>query len=236
MWDFDTEVGEIIPRTPSIRSFRFPVRANNVRFRAGQYQYVTIRVGDGTDVHHFSISSSPTEKGYLETTKRLTDHPFSQALAHIRPGDWVHLRGPDGEFTLPARPRKIGFLTGGIGITAQRSILRYIVDKGLPFDAQMLYGNATWEDICFRDELDGMARNHSNVRVTHVLTSPPPGWTGPTGLINAGMIKQLIPDYAERMFFVCGPPKMVQSLMSQLQSIGVSPRDIKHDDFRGYDD
>ena len=132
MWDFDTEVSEVIPRTPTIRSFRFRTGATDISFIAGQFEYVVIKVGEGTEEHHFSISSSPTEPGYLEHTKRITQSAFSQSLARIKPGDWVHLRGPEGQFTLPESPRKLGFLSGGIGITGMRSMLRYIADRGLP--------------------------------------------------------------------------------------------------------
>ncbi len=234
MWDFDTEVSEIIPRTPTIRSFRFLAGAADVSFIAGQYEYVVIRVGEGTEEHHFSISSSPTERGYLEHTKRITQSAFSQALAQIKPGDWAHLRGPEGQFTLPESPRKLGFLSGGIGITGMRSMLRYIADRDLPFDVKLLFGNSTYEEICFREELDAMSQKLPNIEVTHVLSSPPPGWTGPMGRINSDLVQQYIPDYRERLFYMAGPPGMVESLFNQLRALGLPESQIKRDVFTGY--
>ena len=101
MWEFETVLSEVILRTPSIKSFRFPIIAKGVRYRSGQFFFVTIKINASEAIHHFSFSSSPTEKGYLEFTKRITSSDFSQALATIRPGAWARLRGPEGSFIFP---------------------------------------------------------------------------------------------------------------------------------------
>ncbi len=235
MWEFETEFGEIIQRTPTIKSFRFPIRAKGVRFRPGQFFFVTIELGSGEGVHHFSFSGSPTQKGYLEFTKRITQSPYSQALAEMKPGTWAKLSGPSGDFTLPLKPRKVGFLTGGIGITPQRSMLRYIADRGLPFDVNLLYGNQNREEICFREELEALAKELPNFRLHHVLSAPPLGWAGPTGHIDSRLVQELMPDYRERLFYVSGPPRMVVSLEDQLFALGLTPRQVKRDSFTGYD-
>ncbi|MBI4300210.1 MAG: FAD-dependent oxidoreductase [Chloroflexi bacterium] len=235
MWEFETEVSKIIQRTPSIRSFRFPIRATDVSYEAGQFFFVTIKVDGDDDIHHFSLSSSPTERGYLEFTKRITQSAYSQALARMKPGDWARLRGPFGGFTLPPEPGKVGFLTGGIGITPLRAMLRYIADKGLSFDVTMLYGNHSWEEICFRDELERLHRELPHFRLEHALAEPPPDWKGARGLINGEIIRQFIPDYHERLFYISGPPRMVLSLGDQARNIGVPDDQIKRDSFTGYD-
>ncbi|MBI2305214.1 MAG: oxidoreductase [Chloroflexi bacterium] len=235
MWEFESQVEGIIQRTPTIKSFRFPIRAKNVRYRAGQFFWVTIKLNGEEGIHHFSFSSSPTEKGYLEFTKRITQSAYSQALAGMEAGAWARLEGPSGEFTLPRKPMKIAFLTGGIGITPQRSMLRYVADKNLPFDVVLLYGNSTGEEICFRQELEALAREVPSFRVEHILTSPPPGWTGHTGFINADLVQKLIPDYRERLFYLSGPPRMVLALQNQLSSLEIPDSQVRRDSFTGYD-
>lgn len=237
MWEFDSEVFEIIQRTPSIRSFRFPVRAKNIRYWAGQFFFLTINVKGEDAVHHFSFSSSPTDKGYIEFTKRITASDFSQTLAALKPGTWAHLQGPDGSFTLPRNPRPLAFLSGGIGITPLRSMIRYIVAKGLPYDVVLLYGNNTYDDIAFRDELTELAASHPRIRVEHILSGPnfPPGWPGRRGFINRDMVGELVPDHGQRLFYISGPPKMVISLEEQLSALGVPANQIRRDSFTGYD-
>lgn len=237
MWEFDTALGEVIPRTPSVRSFRFPVRAKNVRFLPGQFFFITIKViGQDAD-HHFSFSNSHTEKGYIEFTKRITNSDFSQTLAVMSPGTWARLRGALGDFTLPRKQRKLSFLSGGIGITPLRSMLRYIVDKHLDYDVVLLYGSSSVEEIVFREELDSFAGEHHGIRVEHTLSgaNASPGWSGRTGVINSQMVREVMPDFMERLHYVSGPPRMVLSLEEQLIALGVPRGQIRIDSFTGYD-
>lgn len=237
MWEFESEVSAIIQRTPSIRSFRFPIKARGVRYRPGQFFFLTIRIGGEEAIHHFSFSSSPTEKGYIEFTKRITGSDFSQALANMKPGDWARLQGPEGSFTLPRNQSKLAFLSGGIGITPLRSMLRYVTDKSLPYDIVLLYGNPSLQEVAFRKELEVIAAARHDIRVEHVLSGPdyPADWKGKRGYINKDLILELMPDYPERLFYLSGPPKMVMALQQQLSVLNLPENQVKHDSFTGYD-
>ena len=241
MWQVDTGVLEVVARTPDIKSFRFDVSdRNDVAYEAGQYCFVSINV-DGREVEqHFSLSSAPTETaraGYLEFTKRITASAYSQALERLRKGDPARLRGAAGNFVLPQDERKLAFLTGGIGITPLRSMVRYIVDRDLPYDVVLLYANRTREGIAFRDELDEIARARDDIRLEHVLSAPdvPPDWTGKRGHITAEMVAELIPDHSGRVFYISGPLRLVTALEEQLSAIGVPRQQVKRDYFPGYD-
>lgn len=237
MWEFDSEFSEIIPRTPSVKSFRFPIRTDSAPYKPGQFFFLTIKINGQEAIHHFSFSSSPADKGYIEFTKRITPHDFSQALDRMPVGGWAHLQGPEGDFVLPAEGTKVALLTGGIGITPARSMLRYIVQRKLNYDVVLLYGNGTFEEIVFRDELDELAASHRSVRVEHVLSGPniPPGWKGKAGLISKGLILEMVPDYTERRFYMSGPPKMVMALVEQLSALRISQGRMMRDSFTGYD-
>lgn len=76
------------------------------------------------EIKPLSFSSSPTED-YLEFTKRLTGHEFSNAFAAMEAGDRATIRGPYGKLTLQENPRRICMLSGGIGLTPLRSMIRY---------------------------------------------------------------------------------------------------------------
>jgi ferredoxin-NADP reductase len=241
MWQFDTSLLEVIRRTPDIKTFRFDVRGRkDVTYKAGQYFYVTIKIGEQEGEHHFTISSSPTETekaGYLEFTKRITASDYSQTLDRMKPGDWARLQGPEGEFTLPPERADLAFLSGGIGITPLRSMLRYIADRGLEHNVVLIYGNNNWENVAFRDELEQIASAHSGIRVEYVLSGPdfPPSWMGRKGHITKDLVAEVVPDYKERIFYLSGPLKMVLSLEEQLAAIKIPKKQIKHDYFPGYD-
>ncbi len=237
MWQFETEVFDVIQRTPNIKSFCFPTSDKGIRYQPGQFFFLTIKIHGEEAIHHFSFSSSPTDKDYIEFTKRITSSDFSQALDVIQPGTWVRLRGPEGNFTLPRKQRRLAFLSGGIGITPLRSMFRYITAKKLLYDVVLLYGNNSLEDTAFRQELDDLAASHLSLRVEYVLSGSdvPPGWKGKRGFINKDLIAELIPDYKERLFYISGPPRMVIALEEQLDNLSISPEQIKRDSFTGYD-
>lgn len=237
-WHFETELSQVIPRTSSIRSFRFPIGAKGVRYRAGQFFFITILVDGQEADHHFSFSSSPTEKGYLEFSKRVTGSAFSQTLAKIEPGAWARIRGPLGGFVLPAKPQKLAFLSGGIGITPLRSMMRYAGDRGIPHDIVLLYGNPSLEETAFREELEAtQGLPGPAIRIEYVLSGPgiPADWRGRTGFINSQIVTEVMPDYRERLFYVSGPPRMVLALKEQLEALEIPPGRIRLDSFTGYD-
>ncbi len=237
MWQFDTEFSEVIQRTLEVKSFRFPISSTRADFAPGQFFFVKIKVKGQDALHHFTLSSPPTDVEYLEFTKRITSSDFSQTLNSTKPGDWAHVSGPAGNFTLPAEPQPLAFVSGGIGITPLRSMLRYITAKKLPYDVVLLYGNNSYDEIVFRDELKKMENGNHSLRVEFVLSGPvvPPDWKGQTGIINQDMVRKVIPDFKQRLFYVSGPPKMVVALSEAVVGLGVAEDRVKRDSFTGYD-
>jgi ferredoxin-NADP reductase len=49
------------------------------------------------------------------------------------------------------------------------------------------------------------------------------------------MVREVIPDYKERRFYISGPPRMVISLEAQIQGLGILPNQVRRDSFTGYD-
>ncbi len=237
MIEFETEVSDIIQRTHDVKSFRFRTK-EDVDFKPGQFFFVTIKIEGMERTKHFSFSNSPTEKGYVEFTKRITESPFSKTLDKLKADDWTKLRMPYGSFTFEGEYEKIAFLSGGIGITPIRSICKFVTDKRLPTDIVLLYGNNKEEDIIFRQDLDEMQSVNKNIRVVYTLSSPDidkQAWRGRTGYIDDKMIKEEISDFNERTFYICGPPRMVESLINILKDKLSVPEDkIKIENFAGY--
>ena len=232
--EFETRVKEIIPRTPNVKSFRFEIK-EDIDFKAGQFFFVTIKINGLERTKHFSFSNSPTEKGYIEFTKKITESEFSKALDGLRIGDWARLRMPYGSFILKEEYKKIAFLSGGIGITPIRSITKYVVDKKLDIDMVLLYGNRSTGDVAFKQDLDVMQKQYSKFKVVHVLSQAEPEWSGKRGHIDGRIIKDEISNYAERKFYICGPPLMVKSMQRIiLEELNLSKENIITENFSGY--
>lgn len=234
MTQFTTEVIDVIERTSGVKSFRFKTEKNAL-FRPGQFFFVEIDISGEKRTKHFSFSNSPTEKGYIEFTKRITESPFSGALDTLKVGARANLKMPYGTFTFEGEYPKIAFLSGGIGITPIRSMCKFATDKKLKTDMILFYGNTAETDIIFREDFDRMRAKNENLRVVYTLTSPDAAWKGRTGYIDENMIKQDMPDFQDRIFYLCGPPSMVKSLSRLLSDkLGVASDKIKMENFTGY--
>ncbi|MCX5703196.1 MAG: FAD-binding oxidoreductase [Candidatus Omnitrophica bacterium] len=233
MLEIDAKIKEVIQRTYNVKSFRLDIAGEPV-FEAGQFCCVRL-LTEKECKRYLSISSSPTEKGYLEFTKKITESDFSKILQTLGPGDKLKLRYPFGKFTLAPADTKIAFLSGGIGITPIRSIAKYVVDKKLDKDIILLYANHTVKDIVFKEEFDLLQRECPKLKVRHVLSEAAPGFDYVLGRINAQAIKNEIADYPQRRFYLCGPPAMVEAMENILRGeLALPAESIVRENFQGY--
>jgi ferredoxin-NADP reductase len=237
MYEFDAKIVEIIQRTPTVKSFRFEV-PENITFIPGQYLTLTIDEYGKQRTKPFSISSSSYEEGYIEFTKRLTDSNFSKVLDSMKTGDHGSLKFPFGNFTFDGEYPKIALLSGGIGVTPFRSICGNAAEKKLKSDIILMYGNRTPDEIVFRHDFDLMAKGNKYFNVRYYITGGVNEGAGDMfrlGYIDKKSIEIEIPDYNERVFYVCGPPGMVKSLLQILKNeLEINDDKIMFENFTGY--
>ncbi|MEJ2241000.1 MAG: FAD-dependent oxidoreductase [Candidatus Bathyarchaeota archaeon] len=230
---FETKIVNIIERTSDVKSFQLSC-PSSFEYTAGQFMFVTIPRETGELKKHFTISSSPTEKDFIEFTKKLTGSQYSNALCSLKIGDTVTIDAPYGDFTLDKKIEKVGMLSGGIGITPLRSMCKYSTDLKLNYDIILLYGNNSLEEIAFKEELDKLSKENKNLKVVYTLNNFPNDWKGYKGFINSDMIKIEIPDYKNRVFYTCGPPAMVEAMKKLLGELNISKDKIRIENFSGY--
>jgi len=231
--EFEADVQDIITRVDEVKSFRFK-RPASFEYKPGQFMYIKIKGESKELLKHFTISSSPSED-YLEFTKKLTGSDFSNALGALKVGDKVGINGPFGFFTFEGEFEKIGILTGGIGITPFRSMVRYCTDRQMATNIILLYGNHCEKDIVFKKEFEEIQEQNKKFKVIFTLSEPDDGWTGKKGRINLDVVGTEIPDYKERMFYIAGPPPLVEAMDNLLKELNLPQGQIKKEDFPGYE-
>lgn len=238
---FEAEVIEAEQITASSRSIRF-ARPEGFSFLPGQFIILELESrgaeGKAAEITRIakplSFSSSPTED-YLQLTKRLTGHEFSNAFLSLKSGDVIRFSGPYGSFTFQGEHEKIAMLSGGIGITPLRSMIRYCTDRGLATDIVLFYSNRAEDDIPFGDEFEALKGKNRKLTIINTHTRPGPAWKGRTGRIDANMIRELLADYPERVFYTSGPKKMVEAMQLALQELNIPASRIRKEIFPGYD-
>jgi ferredoxin-NADP reductase len=223
---------ERIERAEETKSFRFE-RPEDLGYLPGQYFFISIpKDEDQWLLHHFSFSSSPTES-HIEFTTRMRDSEYKNTMDSLAYGTICRINEIHGEFTIDENMMKVVFVCGGIGITAARSNIRWAADTESDVDIILLYANRNLAGAAFREELDELSSEH--LKVVHILSKPEEGWTGPSGHINADLVRANVPDWRERHFFISGPPAMVEAIKTVLtEEVGVPKGRIKTENFLGY--
>ncbi|HQP92316.1 MAG TPA: FAD-dependent oxidoreductase, partial [Candidatus Omnitrophota bacterium] len=124
----------------------------------------------------------------------------------------------------------------GIGITPIRSIFKYVTDAKVDSSMVLLYSSQTPEYLIFRSDFSEMQKTNHNLKIVYTLTGCKEEVEGcRIGYINDLLIKDEIPDYKDRIFFICGPPGMVAAMKSILMDkLALSQTQIVTEDFLGY--
>lgn len=227
---------EKIDRTETVSSFRF-LSQDGLDFCAGQFIQVVFDPQDPLNKQmrkYLSFSSRP-RKDFFELTKRRSDSAFSTKLWSLKKSDEVLFKGPMGTCIFDRAFKKIGFLIGGIGITPVISMLDHIFFNNLEVDVCLIYSNLREKDMPFCSEIDCWAKTNKNFRVVYtIVDQEPQNKNYHKGMITADMVCNEIPDFRERVFFISGPPQMVQDIKSICEDIGCDMGKVQTENFVGY--
>jgi ferredoxin-NADP reductase len=217
--------------------FRKPTK---FKYKPGQYLEWTLPMAESDsrgNRRYFTVSSSPSEKD-LMLSIRLPEpaSSFKRQLSKYQPGDTMLVSHLSGSFTLPKNAaQKVALLAGGIGVTPFRSFIKSLIDSEERRDAILIYSANQPDELAFRDLLNS-ARS-TGLKAIYTLTdteNAPKQWGGHRGFIDKKMVKQAVPDYKERLFYISGPYGFVQTTRRALAQLGVANNRIVTDYFPGY--
>ncbi len=234
-WRGQLRVGSIVPETPSVKTLRL-LPASNGRllpftFVPGQFLNFAFWIGGARMNRSYSISSSPTQREYVEITVRR--EPRGAISRHIgdllRLGDKIEAGGPVGKFTFDGTEAdSIVLISGGVGVTPMMSITRYLTERSWPGKISFIFSCRTPADIIFKDELAVLEQRNPRLHVA-ITVSKPEGtdWKGHRGRITAEWLKEIVPDLTSRRVHICGPPAMMDATKALLTELGVAPEQVK---------
>lgn len=214
-------------------------RPAGFEFRAGQAFEIILPGGpEGEDGSHaFSIVTAPHEAELMFAT-RMRDSRFKRALGALPLGAELNIDGPFGSLTLHKNPARAAVLiAGGIGITPFMSMLRHAVEQRSAQTLVLLYSNRRPEDAAFLTELQALARRHPPLRLLATMTDmahSTQAWDGATGHIDGAFVQRAVAGLPAPVFYVAGPPAMVEAMREALQDAGVDEDDVRSEEFFGY--
>ena len=153
----------------------------------------------------------------------------------MKPGEKVYVDGPYGHFSADRHQHAehLVFIAGGVGITPFMSMLRTMAERGEKRPLTLLYANRDWENIIFREEIEGLQKM-LNLKVVHVLEKPPEDWSGETGFVTRAVLERHLPKAEQRNvveIFICGPLPMLNAVERALADIGIPYGDYHSERF-----
>jgi ferredoxin-NADP reductase len=215
-------------------------RPEGFSFEAGQFLQMTLVDPPETDPEGdsrtFSIASAPHQR-HLMIATRMRDTAFKRVLGAAAIGSAVTVKPAEGSFTLAtAGPGPVVLLAGGIGITPFLSMVRDACHQQRPGDLCLFYSNKSLADAPFYHELQETIRVYPQFRLVVTMTEDPPDgvWMGERGFVDEAMLRRHIPDLSEAVYYVAGPPAMVEAMQATLNGLGITPDRIRAEQFAGY--
>ena len=231
------EVAEVVTETPRTKSLMLEVPGWEGH-KAGQHVDVRLTAPDGYRAQRsYSIASAPEDGRLLVlTVDRLDDGEVSPYLTDVLVvGDKLELRGPiGGYFAWEAEDGgPLLLVGGGSGVVPLMAMIRHRAAAGSDVPARLLYSSRSYEEIIYREELEGLATKDGSLEVFHTLTrSRPEGWDGYGRRIDAEMLAEVAPSPDESpLAFVCGPTPLVEAAGAALVDFGHDPARVKTERF-----
>jgi ferredoxin-NADP reductase len=217
----------------------FDLLGEEFDYQPGQYFWVELLDPPYEDEkgprRHISAVTSPTERGVIGLCTRIRDSAFKRSLVELPVGAEVEVEPPKGKFVLPEdASQPLVFVAGGIGITAFRSMLRYIQDEQLSYRVTLIYSNRDRDSTAFLDELEEIDRTNPNIRLIVTMTDDD-NWSGESRRVDANFFKEYLGDgLNQALSMVAGPPGLAEAATEQLKKAGVDEERISTDSFSGY--
>jgi NAD(P)H-flavin reductase len=191
-------------------------------FLPGQFNMVYVY---GVGEVPISISGDPSGPTLVHTTRAVGN--VTKAMAKLRRGDFVGIRGPFGTSwpVADARGKDVVIVAGGIGLPPLRpSLYEVLAHRDQYGKVVLLYGTRTPSDILFKEELEQW-RARFDLEVFITVDRATAGWKG-----NVGVVTTLIPkagfDSRNTVGMIVGPEVMMRYVALEFLKRGVPPESI----------
>ena len=221
------EVREESTSERPIKTFKIVIQDEKVRkafdFIPGQCVMVSLL---GIGECFFAISSSPTQKDYIEVSVLKLGKVTTQ-LHELEPGDVVGLRGPYGNnFNVKGwEGKNILLIGGGIGQAPLRSVQNYVLDNREKYGSlEIIHGARTIKDLCYKDEFAEL-KKRDDVKVHLSIDNEEEGWDEFVGFVPSNL-QRIAPSADNTIAITCGPPVMIPYVILNLEELGFKEEQI----------
>jgi ferredoxin-NADP reductase len=224
---YTSKIVRITKETQDTMTFFFE-RPANFKYNAGQYCIFEKKLDEEIIRRSYSLSSSPTETYLAITVRHIPNGKMTTYFFGLIPGDSLTFNGAFGKFSME-KQKKVVFIAGGSGVTPFRAMVKYSIDTKQDTNLVLIYGARSPSEILFDKELKSFL-NNPNFKLYVTVDKPDANWHFHSGFVNADFIKEATGNSPKGwIYFLCGPPLMINSVKTALMGLGVPENDIMVD-------
>jgi ferredoxin-NADP reductase len=224
----NAKIVEIIPRTPTIKSFIFAL-SEPFAYRAGQHVDVRLTAPDGYKaMRSYSIASAPGASARIELAIELLENGEVSLFFHetASVGDEIEIRGPLGGHFIWTKDDggPLLMIGGGSGLVPLMSMIRYRQAAASVVPALLLLSARSWVDVLYRDELLDLSAQGAGLDVVLTLTREAPRRPKDYGRrVDSRMMTEVLARLpaAPRHVFICGSNAFVNAAADGALEAGV---------------
>jgi predicted ferric reductase len=208
-------------------------RRQPLHFLPGQFGFLSFDSKQvSNEPHPFTLSSTPSRPDNLQVTIRRCGD-WTRKAHLLQKGDRAYIQGPFGRFGHLFFPfgRDIIMIAGGIGITPMLSMLRYMYDVDDQRRILLIWSNQTPQHLFNEAELTLMEQKLTGFRWIPIFTREN-GDDEHFGRLDRDKLRYMLDAYdRSAIVFLCGPPKMIRSVRSDLKALGFHHKSIQLESF-----
>lgn len=212
-----------------------------MKYQAGQYLTLSIRINGRKYSRPYSFSSAPSVDSLLETTiKRVPEGMFSNHIHDtVQIGDMVEVLEPLGDFIHKENELIdwVCFWGVGSGITPLISIIKEILISKPTLKVNLVYGNKNFESTIFLKLIDGLLKQYpDNLEVWHFHSQYNHDVNHhhvKSGRISKEFVFDLFKgaDVVKTKHYICGPTDLKSTIKEALDILKCPKENILSEDF-----
>lgn len=217
----------------------FDLLGKQINFQPGQIFSITLINPPFFDEkgarRHFSLVNSPNEGNIITMATRVRDSAFKKSLSQMPLGSEVEIDDTArGDFILPVKTtRPLVMIAGGIGITPYMSMFKFINEEKLPFKIILIYSNRDKSSAAYFNKLQQLQKENPNIKVVFSMTEDQ-AWKSEKRRIDADLTQEYARKMEDPIYYLSGPPAMVEAVKNSLTKAGIKNSNIKSESFSGY--
>jgi ferredoxin-NADP reductase len=231
-------VERIIEYSDDLWTIIFKTDKRIPRFKPGQFLHLTIDPYNPSihwpESRVFSIVTSPLDTNSISITIAKKGAYTTRIFTELKEGNTIWIKMPYGNFTIKSNGNsEVVLIAGGTGITPFMSFINTTVreEKHFLSPIKLFYGVRNPESLIFQNEVEACKQKMKNFAYSYSIQNPRGNETFDyhPGILSIDKIWGVLEYPYDAVYYLSGPPEMIQSFKKLLLSKEISPDQIQFD-------